>query len=212
MLTALQCCFGSESSALVPQPARVARVFTRLSASRGAQGPVAAFAGGALPTVLGCCAGTLLPMLSTRDVLPLRATCKEAAAAVAQHPWGDSETVIWGRLRDWRACFPRARAANLAAYDGDLEESLRVFPVADADFVHLAGLRALSIAGRGELTDAAFAHLAGTRAQDAGGCSSGAPSAAAGTRLRGVRRPRAGDSGGVVVRVRVARGAKGGAS
>ena len=55
----------------------------------------------------------LLPLLSTRAVLPLRAACKEAAAAIARHPWEDSETVIKGRVRDWRACFPRARAANL---------------------------------------------------------------------------------------------------
>ena len=85
-------------------------LFARLSTSRGALGPLAAFAGGALPaTVLSACAGALLPLLSTVDVLPLRATCKEAAAAIAQHPWEDTETVIRGRVRHWRACFPRAR-------------------------------------------------------------------------------------------------------
>ena len=88
-------------------------MFTRISASRG-EHPICAFAGGALPTtLLSCCAGALLPMLSTAAVLPLRAACKEAAAAVAAHPWEDSETLIRGRVRDWRACFPRARAANV---------------------------------------------------------------------------------------------------
>jgi len=190
-----------------PASVRMDAMFARLSSSRGVLGPLAAFAGGALPaTVLSACAGTLLPMLSTKDVLPLRATCREAAAAIAQHPWEDSETVIRGRVRDWRACFPRARAANLAACDADLEERLHVTPLTDADFVHLAGLRALSIAGRGELTDAAFAHLAGTRAQCAGGGGGGAPSITVVTRLRGIQRPRTRDSSGALVRVRVARG------
>jgi hypothetical protein len=35
------------------------------------------------------------------------------AAAVAAHPGEDSETAIRGSVRDWRACFPRARAANV---------------------------------------------------------------------------------------------------
>ena len=117
-------------------------IFSRLSASRNALGPLGAFAGGALPTtIFSCCAGTLLRLLSTGDVLPLRATCKEAATAIAQHPWEDSATLIRGRLRDWRACFPRARAANLAN-ESRQGGSLRVSPLADADFVHLAGLRA----------------------------------------------------------------------
>ena len=144
-----------------------AGIFTRLSDSRGGTlGLLGAFAGGALhTTILSCCAGALLPMLSTGDVLPLRATCKEAAAAIAQHPWEDSETVIRGRVRDWRACFPRARAANLAGKGpGFFGCSLRVIPLADAELVHLAGLRTLNIAGRKELTDAALRiWLASTR-------------------------------------------------
>jgi hypothetical protein len=119
-------------------------------------------------------------------VLPLRAACKEAAAAVAAHPWEDSETVIRGRVRDWRACFPRARAANLAAYDADLEVRRRVFPIAAADFVHLAGLRALSIAGREELPGAAFAHLAGLCTLDMRGCSQAGVTDAAFVHLRGI--------------------------
>jgi hypothetical protein len=59
----------------------------RISASRSPQGAIAAFAGGALPhTILSCCQGALLAMFSTQDVLPLRATCRDAVAAVAAHP------------------------------------------------------------------------------------------------------------------------------
>ena len=55
--------------------AGAAAMFARLSASRGSQGPVCAFAGGALPTtLLSSCATALLPMLSSAAVLPLR-TC-----------------------------------------------------------------------------------------------------------------------------------------
>ena len=136
-------------------------MFARISSSRFSLGPLRAFAGDFLPTTsLSCCAGAMLPLLSTSDVLPLRATCREAAIAIAQHPWEDSETLIQGHVRNWRACFPRARAANLAACAAYLDERLPVTLLTEQDCALLAGLRSLSIAGRGELTDAAFAHLA----------------------------------------------------
>ena len=139
--------------------------FARISASRG-EHPICAFAGGALPTtLLSCCSTALLRMLSTAAMLPLRAACKEAAAAIAAHPWEDSATAIRGRVRDWRACFPRARAANL-----DSGHHFRREPLQDADFMHLAGLRTLSLYGQNELTDAAFAHLRGIHTLDMSGC------------------------------------------
>ena len=65
-------------------PAERAASLTRISASRSPQDAIAAFAGGALPhTILSCCQGALLDMFSTRAVLPLRATCRDAVAAVA---------------------------------------------------------------------------------------------------------------------------------
>ena len=89
-------------------------MFARVSASRSAA-PLCAFAGGALPTtVLSCCLSTLLPLLGTAAVLPLRATCKEAAEAAAQYPWEDTETVIQGSVGAWRACVPRARSQRVA--------------------------------------------------------------------------------------------------
>jgi hypothetical protein len=142
-------------------------MFARISASRG-EHPIGAFAGGALPTtLLSCCSTALLPLLSSAAVLPLRATCREAAAAVAAHPWEDSKTLIRGRVRDWRACFPRARAANVA----DTAEVPRGAPLQDADFVHLAGLRTLNMRGSKCVTDAAFAHLAGIHTLDMSWCS-----------------------------------------
>ena len=61
-------------------------LFARLSASRGAQ-PIGAFAGGGLPTtILSCCAGALLPLLSSAAVLPLRAACREAGPQSPRTP------------------------------------------------------------------------------------------------------------------------------
>ncbi len=109
-------------------------VFARISASRGAH-PVCAFAGGALPeggtTLLHICARVLLPLLDSAAVLPLRASCREAAAATAAHEWQDCATLVRGRVAAWRACFPRALAANLATLDGR-REPLRVAPRAAA--------------------------------------------------------------------------------
>ena len=164
-------------------------MFARISDSRGgALGPLDAFAGGALPTtVLSCCARALLPLLSSAAVLPLRATCREAAAAIAQHPWEDGETLIKGRVRDWRACFPRARAANLAGKDlFGRSLPVRITPLADAELVHLAGLRTLNIMGRRELTDAAFVHLRGLRALNMSFCSQEGITDAAFVHLRGI--------------------------
>ena len=160
-------------------------MLARVSASHG-EHPICAFAGGALPTtILSCCARALLPLLSTRAVLPLRATCMEAAAAIAAHPWEDSETLIRGRVRDWRACFPRARAANVA--DTYLFCAPRQAP-GDADFVHLAGLRALNMRGSNGVTDAAFANLAGIHTLDMGGCKQPGITRATFEHLRGIHK------------------------
>ena len=43
----------------------------------------------------------------------VRLVCRELQAAVAAHPWEDRETVILGSIGAWRACFPRARCANV---------------------------------------------------------------------------------------------------
>ena len=176
-----------------------AAAFARISASR--QGAIGAFAGGPLPhTILSCCQGVLLGMFSTRAVLPLRATCRDAVAAVAAHPWDDLETVIrgnlgpaliprptyslWGWQRgSWRACFPRARGANVGrGGPGGRKEY-----VWDADFEHLVGLRRLNMRECTAVTDAAFVHIAGIQSLDMGDCNRPTITDAAFVHLAGIQ-------------------------
>ena len=71
-------------------------------------------AGGGQATLLSeVGAQYLLPLFSTAEACALRLVCREFLAAVTEQPWEDSETVIQGSLAAWRACFPRARAANV---------------------------------------------------------------------------------------------------
>ncbi len=66
--------------------------------------------------------------------------------------------MIQGGLGKWRACFSRARAANV----------FRRRDLVDADIVHLAGLHTLDMSwcSQPTITDAAFAHLCGTHTLD----------------------------------------------
>ena len=83
-------------------------------------------------TLLSVAVPALLAFFDTRSVLPLRASCTEARAAVAAQPWEDPETHITGPVVAWRACFPAARTAALA-------ERRHI----DADFEHLRGIHTL---------------------------------------------------------------------
>lgn len=111
-------------------------------------------------SLLSIISGALLPFFSTVEACTLRLICREFKDAVASHPWLDCATVIQGELCLWRACFPRARAANIRRW-GMPGEPRRYAPVRDADFVHLAGLKELNMGSCREVTDAAFAHLQG---------------------------------------------------
>jgi hypothetical protein len=83
----------------------------------------------------------LLKMFDTREACVLRLVCREFVEAVGRQQWEDRETVIMGSIAAWRACFPRARCANInKRYSG------RTAPVVDADFMHLEGLRELNMA------------------------------------------------------------------
>lgn len=137
-------------------PADHAALFARVAASRGAAQPLSAFAGGAHPhTILSACSGTLLRLLSTRAVLPLRAACREARSAVARHPFADAATAVRGSLPAWRACFPCATAASCAG---------RRAPLAPQELACLRGLRELHLLGAAaEALAAARAALPGTR-------------------------------------------------
>ena len=126
-------------------------------------------AGGKGRTLLAECPGALLQFFDTRKACVLRLVCREFQAAVAAHPWEDRATVILGSIGAWRACFLRARCANV-----DFNEhvaGLRHTPVVDADFVHFVGLWELNMSGCTAVTDAAFVHLRGIRVLDMSYCN-----------------------------------------
>ena len=77
-------------------------------------------AGGGEETLLSEVGFALLPLFSTRDACALRLVCREFLAAVSEHPWEDSETVIKGSIAAWRACFPHARCANVQQRDVEM--------------------------------------------------------------------------------------------
>ncbi len=159
-----------------PWPPAPPGLFARISASRPGQ-PIAAFCGG-----LGAAHSMLSPppvqlallgFLTTAAALPLRATCREARAAVAGHEWRDSDTEIKGNVGPtlmppsapaqlpgaWRACFPRARCARLWWKSAS-----------DAALAHLGGLHTLDVRNCSGLTGAGFAHLHGLHTLDMGDC------------------------------------------
>jgi hypothetical protein len=127
-------------------------------------------AGGGQATLLSeVGAQYLLPLFSTRDACALRLVCREFLAAVTEHPWEDRETAIKGSIAAWRACFPRARCANVAR-DSFTGGEVRTAPVMDADFVHFEGLRELNMFFCSRVTDAAFVHLRGIHSLEMGAC------------------------------------------
>ena len=80
-------------------------------------------------SVLSHCYGALLPMFDTAEALVLRQLCREFKTTVADIPWEDDETEIKGSVASWRACFPRARWANVSHRDWG---GGRMTPVVDA--------------------------------------------------------------------------------
>ena len=127
-----------------------------------------ALAGSVGRTLLAECSGALLQFFDTPEACGLRLVCREFQAAVAAHPWEDSATVILGSIGGWRACFTRARRANVRMWIA--VGVLRVTPVVDADFVHFVGLWELNMGGCRAVTDAAFVHLRGIRVLDMSDC------------------------------------------
>ena len=131
-----------------------------------------ALAGGAGgTTLLSSVHLRLLPYFGTREACALRLVCREMRSAVAAHQWQDRATVILGSIGGWRACFPRARCANVRMWVPGGVGVVRRTPVADADFVHFVGLWELNMARCTAVTDAAFVHLRGIRVLDISFCS-----------------------------------------
>ena len=118
-------------------------------------------------TLLAECPGALLQFFDTPGACELRLVCREFQA-VAAYPWEDRKTVILGSIGSWRACFPRARCANVRFLE--YAAGLRHTPVVDADFVHFVGLWELNMTACKAVTDAAFVHLRGIRVLNMGGC------------------------------------------
>ena len=131
--------------------------------------PRMTLAGGEGHTLLAECPGALLQFFDTPGACALRLVCREFLAAVAAHPWEDRDTVIQGSIGGWRACFPRARCANVRMWASG-GRVVRRTPVMDADFVHFVGLWELNMACCVAVTDAAFVHLRGIRVLDMRSC------------------------------------------
>jgi hypothetical protein len=130
----------------------------------------------------------LLPFFDTREAaLALRPLCREFRQAVAAFPWRDRATVIRGSIAGWRACFPRALAANVGRHEWRNPSGRRA-AVVDADFVHFAGLRELNMGHCFEVTDAAFEHLRGVRVLSMHCCNLDSVTDAAFVHLVGVER------------------------
>ena len=121
--------------------------------------------------------------LSTREARPLRLVSSVLCADVRNARWYDRDTVITGDLRKWRACFSKARCANVSGRedltDADLvhlrgveEVNLRdCTQITDAGLAHLRGVRVLNIARCALITDAGLAHLTGIHTLDMVDCA-----------------------------------------
>ena len=129
-----------------------------------------ALAGDEGRTLLAECPGALLQFFDTPGACALRLVCHEFQAAVAAHPWEDRKSVILGSIGGWRACFPRARCANVRMLTWQGIGVVRRTPVVDADFAHFVGLWELNMTRCTAVTDAAFVHLRGIRVLNMSGC------------------------------------------
>ncbi len=146
-------------------------------------------AGNPTETLLSEVGLVLLKMFDTREACVLRLVCREFVEAVGRQQWEDRDTVIQGSIAAWRACFPRARCANVRKWKPYYDTgSVRINPVHDADFVHFEGLRELNMAGCAAVTDAAFAHLRGLHTLDMSYCHQDAITDAAFAHLVGIQR------------------------
>lgn len=111
----------------------------------------------------------LFGYFTTPEATVLRLVCKDFKAAVAEYPWYDMETFILGNISSWRACFPKARAANVGNYM--FNPGSRKIPLKDADFVHFQGITELNMYYQSGVTDKAFKNLMGIKKLNMGGCN-----------------------------------------
>jgi hypothetical protein len=143
-------------------------------------------AGNPTETLLSEVGLVLLRFFNTREACTLRLVCREFVEAVRVQQWEDRDTVITGSVAAWRACFSRARCANVRIFDHHYGG--RATSVVDADFIHLEGLRELNMAGCEAVTDAAFVHLHGIHTLDMFNCDQPTITDAAFAHLAGIQR------------------------
>ncbi len=124
-------------------------------------------AGNPTETLLSEVGLVLLRFFNTQEACTLRLVCREFVEAVRVQQWEDRDTVITGSVAAWRACFPRARCANVQK--GGLK-GYRRNPLVNTDIAHFEGLRELNMADCCDVTDAAFVHLRGIHTLDMTGC------------------------------------------
>ena len=138
----------------------------------------------------------------------LRAASRMCREAVAEHPWSDwDDTFLSGksrilRLSSWRACFPKARAANISftmllnGADLVLLQGIhklnmshcKLGTITDATFAHLRDIHTLNMSycDQTTITDAAFAHLRGIHTLNMSDCRQAAITDEAFVHLRGI--------------------------
>lgn len=139
-------------------------------------------AGSAPITVLSAAGTTLLKFLTMYDATAFRSVCQETRDAVTDQPWAVADR-IHRSVAAWRACFPRAVAANVSGRDDVRDEDLihfrgipdvnldRCIHITDAGIAHIAGVKRLNIGFVCRLTNAAFVHLKGIQWLSMDGCN-----------------------------------------
>ncbi len=127
-------------------------------------------AGNPTETLLSEVGLVLLKMFTMREACALRLVFREFVEAVRRQQLEDGATVIHGSIAAWRACFPRARCANVSRQEPTYNPQGRRELVQDADFVHFEGLWSLNMNLCYGVSDAAFVHLRGIHALDMSFC------------------------------------------
>jgi hypothetical protein len=109
---------------------------------------------------------------STEEAVVLRLVSRLFLEAARDREWADTRTVVTGDIARWRACFPRAIAANLGGPRWSCDAGLRGLPIPEHHFPCLSTLEWLSVRNQPSFTDTALLHLGGPlQFLDASGCT-----------------------------------------
>jgi len=123
--------------------------------------------------------GVIAQFVGMRCAGPLRLACKQLRDVVAWVAWRSTEALRGSQLRPWRACFPRATAANVSsAKDENLEWVRGVTTlnlegcnlITDEGLRHLGSVTTLDLSYCGLITDEGLRHLGSVTTLDLRGC------------------------------------------